>query len=415
MIAGAALAAGWLAVGLALGAALPAAPRAPLAPPADDGPTIDLTADNWGEHLALTDPGHPVYAHLFSRSSLTTVTATIHFAAPRPDGFTATLQDFQSFDGIQPGPCIVDDAPRTTAICRFGVAVSSGLNVLQVTLALPGSTVPIIARGGIVGGALQFSAGIETMDAAGRWQRIPDGGALELSSRQVTSVRLVLRNSGGLPFRATGFCDGGTIAPGTTRTCPLAGPRPVATLADTYAAQLRLEDPLGELGRTSTTATLAATSASFRLPSTSVVAGRPAILDVTDLPSGPFGPTDLGAFSLRLGDATVPADVVAPGRLQLSIPDVAPGSSSLDALLAGVTIARLPITVTARPEPATPPPPPTALIVIAAVGGAALALLLWRGIAVSRGLSRRSRAPRPSHPYRSASRASSAAAAGRPR
>jgi hypothetical protein len=380
--------AGALALGLLLGAGLPAAP---LAPPADGGPTIELTAPNWGREASLTDPGHPVYAHLFTRSTLTTITATIHFPAARPDGFTAELQVPDAYIQMTPAPCSSASAPATVT-CRFGVAISNGVNRLALVLHLPGSSVPIVQRGTITGGVFQFASGLEVQDATGAWQRVPDAGALQLSDRQVTSVRTVLRNTGGVPFRVDGGCAPGTVAAGASIACPLAGPRPVVALAGRYASELDLVDPLGAIGQAETAGSVVATSASFRLPTSTLTAGRPAALDVSDVPSGPFGATDLGTLSLRLGGTPVPAQVAAPGRLDLDIPAVAPGPASLDVLLAGVPIARMPVVVTARPEPPPAAPFPFGLVAIVAAGGALLGLLVWRTGAV---LTRRRSTPSP--------------------
>jgi hypothetical protein len=382
-----ALAAGVLALGLLLGAGAPAAPLVPAAPripPADDGPTIELTARNWGHEVSLTDPDHPAYAHLFTRSTLTTVTATIHFPAARPDGFSARLDVPDAYIQMTPAPCSSVSAPATVS-CQFGVAISNGVNRLALVLHLPGSSTEIVQHGTITGGVFQFTSALEARDATGAWQRVPDAGALQLSGRQMTQVRTVLRNTGGVPFRVDGGCAPGLVAAGTSVACPLAGPRPVASLAGPYSSELDLTDPLGAVGQAEARGGLVATSASFRLPSPTVTAGRPAALDVSDLPSGPFGATDLGALSLRIGDAPVPARVASSGRLDLDIPAVAPGPASLDVLLAGITIARMPVTVTARPQPPPAAPFPFGLVAIVAAGGALLGLLVWRIATAGRG------------------------------
>jgi hypothetical protein len=347
----------------------------PAAPPADGSPTIELTARNWGRPMSLTDPNDPAYAHPAARSSLTTVSAVIHFGVAKPRGFTATLVDAQADGDRQPDACTTPSA-GAEASCIFNLAVSPGLNALTFTLTLPGSTVPIVQKGWITGGALAWSGGLEVVDAAGIWQRIPDDGELRLPARQFTSVRYVVRNVGGVPFEVRGGCGDGRVEPGSSIACPIAGQRPVASLATSYEHAFELADPLNSIGQASFGGTLVATSASFRLTTSRVVVGQDVVLATRGITD-----RDLGLLDLRVGSRPLrlsPESTAA--RLRFGIPYVQPGETHLDVLQSGVTIARIPLTVTATREPAPAASFPWTLVGLVALGGALLALLLWRGV-----------------------------------
>ncbi len=367
-----------LAIPLALGGI-------PAAPPADGAPTIELAMQNWGRPISLTDPNDPAYAHTFPRSSFTTVSAVIHFGQPKPQGFSAVLSDAQAYDGIQPPGCTTSSAPAT-ASCTFSVAVSQGLNALTLVIRVPGSSLPIIKSGWITGGALDWSGGLEAVDAAGIWQRVPDGGELRLPALQFTSVRYVMRNVGGVPFTVRGVCGGDRVEPGGSIACPVTGPRPVASLAGLYRRSLELEDPLGSLGQTSFGGSISPTPVSFRLSSSQVVVGQEVSLRTQGITD-----RDLGLLNVRVGTRPLRLSPEStPGRLEFAIPFVGAGTTTLDVLQSGVTVARLPLTVTATKQPRPAAPVPVVLIGLVAIGGALLALLLWRGVSSrSRGRRRR--------------------------
>jgi hypothetical protein len=371
-----------LAVPLLVGGIVPAAP------PADGSPTIELTTRNWGRTVSLTDPNDPAYAHPFVRSSLTTVEAVIHFGVAKPQGFTAALVDAGAYEGRQPDPCSSAAAPAEVS-CVFNIAATPGVNALTLTLTLPGSSIPVIQKGWITGGALSWSGGLEAIDAAGIWQRVPDGGELRLPARQFTSVRYVVRNVGGVPFTVHGACGdgGGTVEPGSSIACPIAGPRPVASLAASYDHAIELEDPLASIGQAEFGGTIVSTPASFQLSSSRVVVGQQVSLATRGITD-----RDLGLLNIRVGSRPLRLDPESTAqRIRFAIPFAAAGETHLDVLQSGVTIARIPLTITATREAAPPAPFPVALVVLLAVGGALLALLLWRGVSVAVAGARRRR------------------------
>jgi hypothetical protein len=375
------LLAGAVAVALAVLPVLPATPGSSVPgsssePPADDGPTIELTTDNWGRAVRLDDAGAPAYAHLFtpSSSTATTVTARIHFATAQPQGFTATLSDPQA-TGNQPAPCVVPSAPAQ-AICVFDVAVGAGVNHLTLRLALPGSRTPIMARGTIIGGALQFTASLQATDAVGIWRPIPAAGDIRLPATLFTNVRYVVGNVGGVPFRVEGACDGRAVPPGSSLACGLTGVRPVASIDGVFRRQLRLTDPLGADAETLVTGNVRAAPERFRLDRSGYVVGQRVVLSASGLTD-----RDLGLLTVRVGSRAVRLSPESTaGRVVFAMPFAEPGATDVDVVVGGVTVGRLPVHVTSTDLPLPPAPFPVALIVLLGIGAVLLALLAWRAV-----------------------------------
>ena len=257
----------------------------------------------------------------------------------------------------------------------FDLAVTGGVNALELTL-VPTGSAPIVRHGRLTGGAFLWSGGLEAMDAAGIWQAIPDGGELRLPSAQFTSVRYVVRNVGGVPFRVADACVDRLIEPGGSIACPIAGPRPVASLGGDYTQELALADPLSSIGRTSFDGAIAPTAVSFRLPAADVAVGQQVALRTAGITD-----RDLGLLDVRVGSRPRRLSPESTAReIRFAIPFAAPGETTLDVLQSGVTIARLPITVAGHAASAPARPFPIVLVVLSAVGGALLAVLAWRAV-----------------------------------
>jgi hypothetical protein len=367
-------------------AAAPALPPAPVLPAAEVTPsTMELIAPNWGGAVSLTDPEHPAYAHLSARSGPTAVAVLLHFTAPASRGFTATLVDPQAVDGEQPEPCVANSAGEV-ALCTFEVAVGAGVNQLEVTLILPGAPRPFTRHGWITGGVFQFTAGLQATDAAGIWRPIPAGGDIRLPATLFTRVRYVVGNVGGIPIRVEGACREREIAPGSSLACPLADARPAVSLAGPFYRRLLLTDPTGAVGGTSVDGVVRAIPAEFRLEGTSAVVGQSVEVAVSGLHE-----RDLGLLALQVGSRPVRLGPDSTTRrLTFAMPFVEAGATTVDVALGGVTVARMPVRVSATEQPASRTAFPIVLAIIVGIGAALLALLLWRAVASLRPAIRRS-------------------------
>jgi hypothetical protein len=359
-----------LALPTAAVAARPATPAA--------GVGVRLWVNNWGDAVSLTDPDEPGYAQIGSEQPSTTINALIDLGSSDPEPFTATLTDAQAVGGQQPDPCLGQTTPAPIN-CVFRLAVGSGVNHLTLTVQRPGVERPFVEHGWITGGVFRFSTGLEARDAAGAWQRIPDGGTFRLPASTLSGVRYVVRDVGDLPVEVRGSCRDGIIRPGGSIVCPLTGPRPVASLAAEYQQSLMLRAPGASTGWIRLRGSVAATGAAFRLVDPRAAVGHRIVIDAQGLTD-----RDLGELVVRVGTRAVPLEASStPRRLVVVMPFAEPGPATLTVLEAGIAIARLALTVSA--DPATPPARafPVALVLLCAAGGALLAVLLWRGLSVA--------------------------------
>ncbi|GAA2086489.1 hypothetical protein GCM10009840_25180 [Pseudolysinimonas kribbensis] len=351
----------------------PALPDTPTAA----GATVRLWVNNWGEAVSLTDPNRPGYAQIGPEQPSTTINALIDLRSNAPEPFTATLVDAQAVGGQQPAACVAETTPDPIN-CIFRLAVGSGVNALTLTVDRPGER-PYVEQGWITGGVFRFSTGLEARDAAGSWQRIPDGGRFRLPATTLSSVRYVMRNVGDLPVQVHGSCRDGIVEPGDSIACSITGPRPVASLAAEYRRALMLRAPGVSTGWIQLRGSVVATGAAFRLTDPHAVVGQRTVIAAQGLTD-----RDLRGLVVRVGSRPVGLDTAStPQRLVFAMPLVRSGPATLTILEAGIAIARLPLTVSAHPAAPIGPAFPVALVVLVALGGAVLAVLLWRGTSVA--------------------------------
>lgn len=378
-------------LGAVLTAALAALLTAGAAPvpdvPAARGPAISLTVVNWRHPVSLLDAAHPGWGHLAPLAGPTEVSATIQLNGVPVHRWVVQLTSGAAYGGVQPEVCRgAEEAVPSELTCVFEVAVSQGVNPLTVIF-FGDDRVIGDAEGAIRGGALQWDAGFEILDATGRWTAIAHDHAAVLPSTASTAVRVVVANNGTIPMRLEPFgsagndvaCGSDTLQPHERLDCPWRGVRPARSLEGDFRRELRVVDAVGSTGEYEVRGGLTTFAGTFSLGASSATVGGEVVVTAAGLPTGaPF------ALQFRLDDEAVflATATTRTGHLRLSfpLPSTSTGSARVNVVHDGITIASLPLDVTrvARKPDAGPPAWPWLAVPLVLVAVAVIILLRVR-------------------------------------
>ncbi|MDP9027246.1 MAG: hypothetical protein M3N46_06770 [Actinomycetota bacterium] len=354
-----------LAVLLSAGAAVGTSPEV-VGPtpnvPSGTPPTIAMTTINWSGRASLLDPARPAWGHLAGSSASSDIEVkvvlnglTLHesdIELSAPDAFTGPLQTH----------CIGDESvPPAELDCHFQVPVSGGANRIHARVTADGRVIAT-ADGVLHGGALNWKAGYEVLDATGAWSAVARDQAVTVLATEQTALRYVIQNTGTIPMRLSNGCSSRSLAPGRSVTCPLRGVRPAQSLAGEYDTSLRLEDAVGATAAFDIRTGIRTFAGTFALDATTIAPHGVIVLSGSGLPTG-------SAFALQfriddepviLGTSTTRSGIT---RLAFPLPSTSLGAAHLNVTHDGLTIASLPFRVSST----TPTPdagPPFALILI---------------------------------------------------
>jgi hypothetical protein len=233
------------AVLLALAAA------APTGPPQPDLPSVPpisvaMTTHNDGRTVSLLDRAHPAWAHLAPTGAVAKITATVELHGNAIHEWVAHLDTPDAFQGVTPPDCRGDEeAPPQEVSCDFAVQAASGVNRLQFHFSADEGRVEVDVQGQITGGAFDWDAGWEVLDATGQWSAIAGNQTITLPATLPSAVRYVVTNTGDIPFRVANGCDDRSVASGGRVVCVVRGVRPAQSLARSYDQQLLIVDATG--------------------------------------------------------------------------------------------------------------------------------------------------------------------------
>ena len=374
---------GAVALFLAVGAAAsPVAGPVVAGPPQPDLPSssglsVSMTVVNDGHPVSLLDETHPGWAHT-GIGDAEKVTVTVHLTGTSVHQWTSHLDAPDAFQGLVLRDCRGDEeAPPQDVSCVFPVSAAVGLNQLHFTFTADGGRVVADAIGWLMGGELAWRAGWEVLDATGQWSEISRDQVIELPATLSSSLRYVVINSGGTPFRVTNGCDDAELLAGAQSICSVRGVRPVRSLVGTYRQRLRLEDAVGGTAEADLDTTIHAFAGIFSLDRTSVVIGQPVRVRAGGLPTGSDfllqyrldqEPVLVGTTTTRNGSAL----------LTFPLPGTSPGTVHVQIEHDGLTVASLPVDVTLVPRPPDAAAPVWPWLVLLLVPLAGLILLLRR-------------------------------------
>lgn len=353
---------------LALGAALlptttaAAGTTSVAGPPEPDLPSglpisVDMTTHNDGRAVSLLEPRHPAWAHLAPSGEVAVVTATVELHGNVIHQWVAHLDTPDAFQGVTPPDCgAYEEAPPHEVTCDFPVQAVSGVNRLEFHFVADGGRVNVEVNGAITGGAFDWDAGWEVLDATGQWSAISRDQTVALPATLSSALRYVVTNTGDIPFRAMNGCHDRLVPAHVRLICAVRGVRPVQSLAGRYHQRLHLVDVVGATAQADIQSAIQSFAGVFSLAAPSVTVGQPVVVRASGLPRDtPF------ALQVRIDDEPirVSTSISHTGTAQLSfpLPSSSPGTAHVDVTHDGLTIARLPFEVTLVPRQADAPAP----------------------------------------------------------
>lgn len=251
----------------AAGPAGPPQPDLPSVPPI----SVTMTTHNDGRTVSLLDAAHPAWAHLAPTGAIAKITATVELNGNAIHEWVAHLDTPDAFQGVTPPDCRGDEeAPPQQVSCDFAVQAASGVNRLQFHFSADQGRVDVDAQGQITGGAFNWDAGWEVLDATGQWSAIGRDQAITLPATLQSAVRYVVTNTGDIPFRVTNGCDDKIIASHGRLRCLTRGVRPAQSLAGDYDERLLLVDATGATAEPEPQARVRSSASVFTAPGAGV-------------------------------------------------------------------------------------------------------------------------------------------------
>jgi hypothetical protein len=232
---------------LLIGSTSSAPPERSWVPGEHGSPSIHLSVENWGEDVDLSTPGVAAWAHLGANGPMTRVRVRIEPGEGGLHGYYGRLEAPDAFGGPKVYFCGHEwHLIESFVICAFDVPMTRGLNHLTFDLQSHSFNGIQTQEGTVIGASLEMVPVLEARQSDGSWRTVPNDGEIELSGTQTSALRYRILNTGDIPFRAPGLCQGGgTVWPYQQLLCTLRSPRPGFALAGNYQVPILLEDPVG--------------------------------------------------------------------------------------------------------------------------------------------------------------------------